>query len=105
MPSVQKTLPYPVPGEASRTFGVALNDAVKSSVESMDELHERLKPCVAFLRDMGVGPVQMILSVKACTRQCALNSQALGDEFALTNANMLMEQIVKWAIVEYYRTT
>jgi hypothetical protein len=103
MPSVQETLPYPLPGETSRVFGAALNDAVRSSIESMDELHEGLKPCVVFLRNMGVGPVQMILSVKACTRQCALNSQALGDEFALANANMLMEQIVKWAIVEYYK--
>ncbi|MGH7652868.1 MAG: hypothetical protein ACREMS_13655 [Gemmatimonadaceae bacterium] len=104
MPSVEKTLPYPLPGETSRVYGLALHDAVRSSVESMDELHDCLKPCVVFLREVGVGPVQMILSIKACTRQCALNSQALGDEFALANANMLMEQIVKWAIVEYFRT-
>ncbi len=104
MPSVEKTLPYPLPREASRVLGLALNDAVRSSVESMDELHECLKPCVVFLREMGVGPVQMILSIKACARQCALNSHALGDEFALANANFLMEQIVRWAIVEYYRT-
>jgi hypothetical protein len=45
----------------------------------------------------------MILSIKACTRDHARASQALGNEFAMGNANLLMEQIIKWAIVEYYR--
>jgi hypothetical protein len=70
----------------------------------MEELHDCLTPCVDFLRASGLGPVQMILSIKACTRDHAKERQANGDEFAMANANMLMEQIVKWAIVEYYRS-
>ncbi len=99
----KKTEPYQLPSEASRQFGTALHDAVRGSLETMQELRERLKPCVAFLRDSGVGPVQMILTIKASAKDSALRSHALGDEFAVANANLLMEQIVKWAIVEYYR--
>jgi hypothetical protein len=100
---VDKSRPYPVQAEASRHFGVALEDAVASSLRSMDKLHDCLTPCVDFLRASGLGPVQMILSIKACTRDHARQSQALGNEFAMGNANLLMEQIIKWAIVEYYR--
>jgi hypothetical protein len=100
---VKQTQPYPLPSEASRQFGTALHDAVRGSLETMHELRESLKPCVAFLRDCGVGPVQMILTIKASAKESALRNHALGDEFAVANANLLMEQIVKWAIVEYYR--
>jgi hypothetical protein len=100
---LEQTLPYPLPTAASRDFGTALHDAVKDSIESMHELRQSLKPCVDFLRDSGVGPVQMILTIKASAKESALRNHALGDEFAVANANMLMEQIVKWAIVEYYR--
>lgn len=100
---VETSCPFPIHIEASRDFGVALHDAVSSSGASMDELHQCLTPCVDFLRASGLGPVEMILSIKACARDHAKERQAAGDEFAVANANMLMEQIVKWAIIEYYR--
>jgi len=100
---LKQTQPYPLPTEASRQFGTALHDAVKESLETMEDLRACLKPCVDFLRDAGVGPVQMILTIKASARESALRNHALGDEFAVANANLLMDQIVKWAIVEYYR--
>ena len=99
----KQTEPYPLPSETSRQFGNALHDAIRGSLETMQELRERLKPCVAYLRDSGVGPVQMILTIKASAKESALRNHARGDEFAVANANLLMEQIVKWAIVEYYR--
>jgi hypothetical protein len=101
---VQKQSAFTVEAASARDFGDALKCAVRSSVESMNELHDKLTPCVDFLRRSGVGPVQMILSIKACAIQHALESQASGDELALTNAHLLMEQIVKWAIIEYYRS-
>jgi hypothetical protein len=101
---VEKNRAVPIHVEASRGFGLALHDAISTSVASMDELHECLTPCVHFLRDSGLGPVDMILSIKACARDHAKERQARGDEFAVANANMLMEQIVKWAIIEYYRS-
>jgi hypothetical protein len=103
MQPVEQTLPYPLPTETSRQFGTALHDAAKESIESMHELRQCLKPCVDYLRESGVGPVQMILTIKASAKESARRNHALGDEFAVANANLLMEQIVKWAIVEYYR--
>ena len=100
---ITQTQPYTLPSEASRQFGTALRDAVRESLETMQELRQCLRPCVDFLRESGVGPVQMILTIKASTKESALRNHARGDEFALANANLLMEQIVKWAIVEYYR--
>jgi hypothetical protein len=99
---VKQTQPFPLPSETSRQFGTALHDAVRGSLETMQELHECLKPCVAFLRDSGVGPAQMILTIKASAKESALRNHALGDELAVANASLLMDQIVKWAIVEYY---
>jgi hypothetical protein len=100
---VDKSHPFPIQREASRDFGVALQVAVSTSIASMNELHQCLTPCVDFLRNSGIGPVDMILSIKACARDHAKARQAGGDEFAVANANILMEQIVKWAIMEYYR--
>ena len=70
----------------------------------MAELRECLTHCVTFLRNSGIGPVQMIVSIKACAGEHAAANQALGNEFAVANASLLMEQIVKWAIIEYYRS-
>ncbi|HEY3746616.1 MAG TPA: hypothetical protein VGL17_10260 [Gemmatimonadaceae bacterium] len=92
-----------MPSETSRPFGTALHDATKESIESMDELRQCLKPCVEYLKNSGVGPAQMILTIKASARESARKNHALGDEFAVSNANLLMDQIVKWAIIEYYR--
>jgi hypothetical protein len=103
MQQVQQTLPYPLPSHASEEFGTALHDADKGSGESMHALRECLKPCVEFLKDSGVGPVQMILTIKASAKESARRNYALGEEFAVSNANLLMEQIIKWAIVEYYK--
>jgi hypothetical protein len=100
---VKQTQPYPLPTEASLQFGTALHAAVRESLETMQELRQCLTACVDFLRESGVGPVQMILTIKASAKESALRNRALGDEFAVANANLLMEQIVKWAIVEYYR--
>lgn len=99
---VEKNRPFPIHIEASRGFAAALHDAVSTSVASMEELRQRLTPCVAFLKSSGLGPAEMILSIKACARDHAKERQAHGDEFAVANANTLMEQIVKWAIAEYY---
>jgi hypothetical protein len=103
MQAVELTLPFPMPSETTLPFGVALHEAVRTSLESMEDLHQCIVPCVRFLRDAGVGPAQMILTIKHCARQSALSRRALGHEFAVANVDHLMEQIVKWAIVEYYR--
>jgi hypothetical protein len=52
----------------------------------------------------GVGAVQMILTIKACAKGSALRYRPLGDEHPQSNVDLLLDEIVKWSIVEYYRT-
>ena len=91
-----------IPDETARLFHVALHDVVRSSAVSMAELRECVGACVRSLRDSGIGPAQMIITMKACAKESARRYPVLLSEHELTNADFLMEQIVKWAIIEYY---
>lgn len=44
----------------------------------------------------------MIITMKACAKESARRYPVLLSEHELTNADFLMEQIVKWSIIEYY---
>ena len=106
MPEMQvaaATKPYPVPEETARQFQVALHDVVRSSVESMHELRECVKACVCCLRGSEVGPAQMIISMKACAKESTRRYPTHLNEHELSNADFLMEQIIRWSIVEYYK--
>lgn len=96
------TKPSPMPDETARLFQVALHDVVRSSAVSMADLRECVKACVASLRDTDVGPAQMIITMKACAKEGTRRYPQILNEHELTNADFLMEQIIKWAIVEYY---
>ena len=102
MQSVEATKPSPIPDETARPFHVALHDAVRTSTVTMAELRESVKACVCFLRNSDIGPAQMIISMKACAKDCNKRyPTALGDH-ELLNAEFLMEQIIRWSIIEYY---
>lgn len=96
------TKPSFIPDETARPFQVALHEVVRSSGVSMRELHKCVKACVCFLRDSDVGPAQMIISMKACARESTRRYPSVISEHELSNADFLMEQIIKWSIVEYY---
>ena len=96
------TKPSPIPDETARLFQVALHDVVRSSAVSMAELRECVKACVSTLRDTEVGPAQMIITMKACAKEGTRRYPQILNEHELTNADFLMDQIIKWAIVEYY---
>lgn len=68
----------------------------------MAELRECVGACVRSLRDSEVGPAQMIIAMKACARESVRRYPVVLSEHELTNADFLMEQIVKWSIIEYY---
>jgi len=97
------TRPSPIPDETARLFQVALHDVVRSSVLSMTELRECVKACVCSLRDSQVGPAQMIITMKACAKEGNRRYPMVLNEHELSNADFLMEQIIKWSIVEYYK--
>jgi hypothetical protein len=92
-----------MPDETARMFQLALHDVVRSSAESMGELRKCVKACASVLRDAEVGPAQMIITIKACAKEGTRRYPQILNEHELSNADFLMEQIIKWAIVEYYR--
>jgi hypothetical protein len=96
------TKPSPIPDETARLFQVALHDVVRSSAVSMAELRACVKACVSTMRDTEVGPAQMIITMKACAKEGTRRYPQILNEHELTNADFLMDQIIKWAIVEYY---
>ena len=89
--------------EATRRFDVALHDAVLSSITSMDDLHAEVSQCSRALRNAGVGPVQMILAMKACAIDSAGRYHPIDDAYPASNVDLLLDHIVRWAIEEYYR--
>jgi hypothetical protein len=96
------TKPSPMPDETARLFQLALHDVVRSSAVSMAELRDSVKACASILRDTDVGPAQMIITIKACAKEGTRRYPQILNEHELSNADFLMEQIIKWAIVEYY---
>lgn len=101
-PKPSPTKPSPIPDETARLFQVALHDVVRSSAVSMADLRACVKACVSTMRDTEVGPAQMIITMKACAKEGTRRYPQILNEHELTNADFLMDQIIKWAIVEYY---
>jgi hypothetical protein len=97
------TKPSPIPDETARLFQIALHDVVRSSALSMAELRECVKACVCSLRNSEVGPAQMIISMKACAKEGTRRYPTVLSEHEVSNAEFLMDQIIKWSIVEYYK--
>ena len=70
----------------------------------MTELHRAVCDCVNTMKSENVGDVDMILAMKTCALDSAARYRPELNELPASNVNALMDQIVKWAIAEYYRT-
>ena len=103
--SARATVESHLPRETTRQFDVALHNAAITSIESMSELRRAVGDCVIALKDRNVGPVQMILAIKTCALDSAARYHPELDEPPVTYVEVLMDQIVKWAITEYYGTS
>src|SRR5258706_2280618 len=95
--------PSPIPDETARPFHVPLHEVVRSSVVVITELRQRVKACVCSLRESQVGPAHMIITIKAWAKESNRRYPMVLNEHELSNADFLMEQIIKWSIVEYYK--
>ncbi len=102
MKAARETVSSHISTESTRHFDVALHGAITSSLESMSELRTAVFECVDCLRVADIGPVQMILAMKACALDSNGRYKPEGDEYPASNVEMLMEQIVKWSIIKYY---
>ena len=105
MQAARETVASHISHETKRHFDVALHSAISSSLQSMTELRSAVCDCVDALRDADIGPVQMILAMKACALDSARRYSPAGDEIPASNVDLLMEKIVKWAIIEYYEAS
>jgi len=92
-----------VSAETAREFDVALHAAAPNSLATMVELQRTVCECVNSLKAANLGPVQMILAMKACALDSAGRHRIDSDEYPATTVDLLMEQIIRWAIAEYYR--
>ena len=104
MQTARENIASHVSPETTRHFDVALHDAVTTSIESMAELHDAVADCVKSLRQANVGPVQMILAMKACALDSASRYRPEHDESPASNVDLLIDHIVKWSIAESYKT-
>ena len=89
--------------ERTQHFDVALHDAIVTSADTMAELRVAVSDCVDSLKHANIGPVQMILAIKACALDSAIRYHPKHAKYPASNVDMLMDQIVKWAIAEYYK--
>ena len=91
--------------ESTRNFDLALHVAAANSADSMTALRKCVCNCVENMKESGIGTVQMILTIKACAKGSALRYRPLGDEHPQSNVDLLMDEIVKWSIIEFYRAS
>ena len=70
----------------------------------MTELRVAVCDCVDALKVAEIGPVQMILAMKVCALDSGKRYSPNGDEYPASNVDFLLDQIVRWAIIEYYKT-
>jgi hypothetical protein len=90
--------------DTTHNFDVALHDAIATSLTSMAELRDAVRLCVRSLKEANVGPVQMILAMKACALDSAGRYRPAHDEYPASNVDTLMDYIIRWSIGEYYGT-
>lgn len=88
--------------ETTRQFDVALHVAATSSVESMTALRHAVCSCVRALKAGDAGAVETILAIKRCALDSATHHRPEFDGLPMSNVHTLIDQIVKWTIVEYY---
>lgn len=102
MQRARETVSSHISSDSTRHFDVALHAAVKKNLESMAELRQAVFECVDCLKAAQIGPVQMILAMKACALDSSGRFRPEDDKYPATDVDMLMDQIVRWAIVKYY---
>ena len=104
---MQKTQParHEVPffneAHAADDFESALTLAARQNAHSMDNLHDAIKACVVELRTDGMQCEAVILTIKSCVKHIARKHSVHG-EYSVAGSDLLLEQIVRWSILEFY---
>ena len=101
--AARETISSHLSRETTDHFDVALHSAAVTDIESMTELRSAVGDCVSALKSADVGPVQMILAMKVCAIDSVKRYSPNGDDYPASNVDFLIDQIVRWAIIEYYK--
>ena len=106
MPDTQPVTPlFPFTVGSTSAVELALANTVRSHMDSMAALQLAIEACVAELRDRGVPPEAMLISMKALIRQTARSFPPPGNPASSWAADAYLADIVRWSIAEYYRST
>lgn len=87
----------------SDSFEDALRRAVRANAKSMEALHQAIAICVSGLRMEGMECEAALLTMKACVKHFSHKHSHAGSPDILYSG-LLMDQIVRWSIVEFYRS-
>lgn len=82
-------------------FENALKHAVRANTRSMADLRMSIRGCIISLRTDGMQCEAALLTMKAFVRDVCVKHTRRGSREML-HSDMLMEQVVKWCISEYY---
>lgn len=96
---------FPLTTGSTTAVQQALAKAVRSHVDSMAALQAAVEACVAELRDMGIPPEAMLITMKALIRHTAGSHPPPGNPASSWAADAYLGDIVRWSIAEYYRAT
>ena len=82
-------------------FEDALRNAVRTNAGSMNELHASISKCMVSLRSDGMECEAALLTMKAFIRELGVKHKRTGSE-EFFQTEMLMDQIVRWCISDFY---
>jgi hypothetical protein len=88
---------------ADDAFVSALANAARDNANSMRALHDAVTDCVVALRKEGMECEAALLTMKAYTRHTAFLHRKSGSDRSEWSADLLLNEIAQWSIVEFYR--
>lgn len=95
--------PFPFTLPASVRVERALEGAVRTHDSSMRELRAAVEACVAELHAQGMPPEAVLVTMRAFTRHAAILHPPPGYAPSSWAADALMDQIIQWSILAYFR--
>jgi|SRR5215208_1838296 len=82
-------------------FEEALRNAARANLKSMNDLHDTIGKCMTSLRADGMECEAALLTMKAFIRELGIRHKRNGSG-EMTHSDLLMDQIVRWCIADFY---
>ena len=100
--SAVESPPFPIQRVSADRVRRAVVEAVQRHAKAIEALQLAIGECVRDLRDQGMTPEAMLVTMKAFIRQTAAAYPPPGRGPAWLTESV-MENIVRWCINEYFR--